>query len=154
MVKSGLIAGAVAFVLVLAAGLISPVCAPCPGIFVGLLAGYLAGVFDKPLDGGAGAKSGAIAGGIAGGLGLLGNLVAGLINVFIQPAAMANFYQQLNITPPDQSTVWGVQLGLACCVGLINLALMAGLGAAGAALWVQFNKKNPSDLNLPVPPAV
>jgi hypothetical protein len=158
MIKAGLIAGAVAFVMVVAAGaVVSPFCTPCAGILVGLLAGYLAGVFDKPLNGGAGAKSGAVAGAIAGVLGILGNFTAGVINgLVVNPAAVGALARQFGLTAPsmDQSTIWVSQLTMACCIGLVNLVLMAGLGAAGGALWTSFNKQNPAGMNTPLPPAV
>ena len=143
MIKAGFIAGAVALVLVLAsAATISPFCALCPGILVGLGAGYLAGIFDKPVDGKQGAKSGAIAGAIAGALGILGNIGAGVINAAVlAPSGNAAIMEMLGLPPADPTTIWIGQIAVACCIGLFNVALMAGLGAGGGALWFQFNRK-------------
>ena len=81
MVKSGLIFGAISFVLILgSAVLITPFCAPCLGLIFGLAAGYLACVSDKPISSGEGVKKGAVAGAIAGSLGFLGGMIGGVIN--------------------------------------------------------------------------
>jgi hypothetical protein len=142
MVKSGLIIGAVAFILVLGGTLISPLCAPCVGILLGLAAGYLAGVFDKPALSADCTKKGASAGAIAGGISILGSLIGAVINAaVIAPSGNAQINDLLGLPPSDPATIWGAQLGAACCLGLLNVALGAGLGAAGGALWYQMTGK-------------
>ncbi len=139
MLKSGLIIGAVAFLSAAgAAAIVSPLCAVCVGVLLGLPAGYLAGVFDKPMDSGEALKFGAGAGAIAGVGGVIGQLVAAVINALVIGSTfLADFYEQVGLPPTDTSSVWMVQLTLACIVGLLNLALMAGLGAGGGAIWFQ-----------------
>lgn len=148
MVKSGIIIGAVGFVVVLISSvLISPICAPCWGLILGLGAGYLAGVFDKPQNNNDTIKKGAIAGAIAAALVIVGALIGGVINSSIlDPADMANIYENFGLPDVslDQTTIWLGQLGSALCCGLLNVVLMAGLGTAGGALWWQFKgKKQP-----------
>jgi hypothetical protein len=144
MIKSGLIIGVVTLLLVVvaAAGL-SPLCAPCVAIILGLAAGYLAGVFDKPISSGDSAKKGAIAGGIAGVLGMLGNIIAGLINAVVlgSMGMMDSFNQILGLPSSDPATVWIGQIIAALCIGIINLVLMAGIGAGGGAIWYQITGK-------------
>lgn len=152
MVKSGLIVGAVAFVLVLAGTIISPLCAPCAGILVGLAAGYLAGVFDKPAVSADCTKKGASAGAIAGAISILGSLIGAVINAAVlAPSGNAQINELLGLPPSDPATIWGAQLGAACCLGLLNVALGAGLGAAGGALWYQITgkKQQPPSLDIP-----
>lgn len=141
MVKSGLIAGAVMFLLALgAAAVLSPLCTPCVGIFVGLGAGWLACNFDRPLEQPEAFKKGAIAGAIAGGLGIVGQVIAAFINAsFIQPEALN---QLLGQDVVSTEMLWVGQLGGAFCIGLFNVLLMAGLGVAGAAIWRAMNKNS------------
>lgn len=64
MLKSGLIAGAAMFIIVLIAVIFSPFCALCAPLVVGLGAGYLTGVFEKTSE--TVIQRGAYAGAIAG----------------------------------------------------------------------------------------
>ena len=153
MIKAGIIIGVVALVLVLgSAFLISPFCAPCWGVLLGLAAGYLTGVFDQPAVMNDLVKKGAIAGAIAAAFAGLGSLIGGVINaVMLNPADLQNLGDALGVQLPnmDSTSIWTGQLGGACCVGLLNLALMAGLGAAGAALWWQISGKKRVEVQPP-----
>ncbi len=126
------------FVLALGFGaVVSPLCTPCAALLVGLAAGYLVGVFDKPSLSSDAMKRGATAGAIAGAIAVLGQLVAAVINAsFINPETINQLLGQQVL---DSNTLWAYQLGGACCIGLFNVALMAGLGLAGAALWHSMN---------------
>jgi ABC-type uncharacterized transport system permease subunit len=134
MLKAGLIAGVGMFVvvLVLSAGL-TPFCALCVPLVAGILAGYLTGVFEKNPQNvvGRGASAGAIAGAIA----LLAQMVASLINAAVLQSPENQLNRLMGIEPTAAGTVWAVQLGLACIVGLVNIALTAGLGAVGGVIW-------------------
>ena len=162
MVKSGLIFGAISFVLVLGfAVIITPFCAPCLGLFIGLAAGYFAGVFDKPINSGESVRKGGIAGGIAGALGFIGGFVGGLINgAMLNPYSVESFTKvfginNFNIT---QAQIWTYQLGFAVCIGLFNIVWMAILGIAGGALWSQIGRKNRIGTVMPpqepIPPSI
>lgn len=135
MVKSGLISGAVMFILVLvgAAGL-TPICALCVPLIAGLLAGYLTGVFEKPAAEEA-LKRGAGAGAIAGAMGLVANIAAAIINAAVLQNPQFQLNRLLGLPPTDPTTVWLVQLGLNLCIGLFNVAFTAALGVGGVAIW-------------------
>jgi len=155
MVKSGLIIGAVSFFLVLGSTFIlSPLCAPCVAIFLGLAAGYLAGVFDKPALSGDSAKKGAIAALIASAFALLGGMLGGVGNAFVlgNMGYGEQFNQALGFVPVGPNGYWIGQLTVACCAGLFNLALMAGLGAAGGAIWFSLVGKKQAEIYPPYQP--
>lgn len=147
MVKAGLISGAVMFVLVLIAAVFSPLCALCISLVGGLAAGYMTGTFEKmPATT---VKNGAIAGAIAGGLGILGQLIASVINAAILQNPNNQINEVFGLPSADPSQVWISQLGVACCIGLINVALTAGFGAGGGAIWNNTAGKSappPSDM--------
>jgi hypothetical protein len=142
MLKAGLIAGGVMFLFVLigAAG-VSPFCAFCVPLITGLGAGYLNGIFEKNSE--TAVQRGAYAGAIAGGLGLLAQMCASAINAFVlQNPQYQVINQSLDLPATDPGTVWMAQIGVGCCVGLVNLALNAGLGAGGGAIWKSTAGKN------------
>lgn len=142
MVKAGLISGAVMLVLVLIAGFIAPLCALCVPLLVGILAGYLNGTFEKAPE--TAVQRGAMAGAIAGGMGILGNICAGIINASVlQNADNQVVNEMLNLPPSDPAMVWAGQLIAALCIGVLNVALSAGLGAAGGAIWKSTAGKTP-----------
>jgi len=147
MLKSGLILGVVALLLTIGAALLSPLCVPCLTLFLGLGAGYLAGVFDKPFDNRGSARSGAFAGAIGGIGALIGQAVGAVINSqLVGPGEAIRLIRQLGIqlplgtTPADIATgYWGTIIGSTGCLGLFDVALMAGLGALGGLLWWQMS---------------
>ena len=147
MVKSGLIVGVVMLLLALGVSLISPFCSVCMAVLLGLGAGYLANVFDKPVDTQGVIARGAGAGAIAGALAIIGQVIAGLINSTLVSADVMNDLLGQNFLTQESLRLY--QLGGAFCIGLLNIALMAGMGAAGALIWKQFQGQNTT----PVPPA-
>jgi len=162
MLKSGLIFGIIAFVLVLgSATIISPLCAPCLGVILGLFAGYVAGEYDRPANVNECIRKGAISGVIAGGLGFLGGMIGSLINsAVLNPSNLNSIYQTLGLPNPNynQATIWAYQLVGGLSIGLFNIVWMAVLGLAGGALWFQVIGKNRTGTMLPpqapIPPAV
>ena len=162
MVKSGLIFGAIAFVLVLgSAVLLTPFCAPCLGLVLGIAAGYVAGVIEKPINSGESVRKGGTAGAIAGGLGLLGGIIGGVVNgAMLNPASIENFSKIFGVNnySISQAQIWTYQLVFAVCVGLFNIVWMGILGVAGGALWFQIRGKNQSMTVLPpqepIPPSI
>ncbi|MBN1428085.1 MAG: hypothetical protein JXB07_06845 [Anaerolineae bacterium] len=147
MYKSGIILAVVALVVVVGLTLLSPICTPCGALLLGLGAGFLAGVFDKPLDNGGSAKAGAIAGGIGGIGALLGQAIGALLNsVLLGPEGTAELLSQMGVDVGSDaayaSSYWVSTIGMAACVGIFNIALMAGLGALGGLLWWQVTGKN------------
>lgn len=143
MLKAGLIAGVVAFILVLiGAAVVSPFCAICVPLVSGLLAGYLTGVFDNPSVEER-TKRGASAGAIAGVLALVGGMIAAIINAVVLQNPENQFINELAGLPTaSPGAVWVAQLGTNFCVGLVNIALNAALGAGGIAIWSNTAGKN------------
>jgi hypothetical protein len=158
MLKSGIILGVIGFVLTIGVSIFSPLCALCIGILLGLAAGYLAGVFDRPLDSGSAAKRGAGAGALAGFLMIFGQLIAAALNAgTMQDTGLQGFNDMFGAQPVDAATIWGAQIFAACCIGLLNIGILAGLGAAGGALWGSRNAAgggSGSSPIEPIPPAV
>ena len=146
MLKSGLIVGGVSFVLTIIGGLVSLLlCGPCIALLAGVSTGYLAGVFDKPPDVGGSAKRGAGAGAIGGGLALAGHVLGGLANaVILGPEGATDVWRQLGIDlgTADPTTFYATSAGVACCLGVFDVLLMAGVGALGGLLWYQIAGKN------------
>jgi hypothetical protein len=149
MVKSGLIVGAVMLLLALGTTLISPICSICVAVFAGLAAGYLANVFERPQMPERIVARGAGAGAIAGALAVIGQIIGGVINASTADIGLLNqMFESLGGTFEfTNESIWVAQLGMAFCVGLFNIALMAGLGAAGAMIYRQrqgnFQAPNP-----------
>lgn len=146
MVKAGLILGAVMLVLGIGGSLISPICVPCLAMAAGIGAGYLAGVFDKPLTSGGSAKVGAIAGAIGGAGALLGQIIGSILNsIWVDPQNVIDMMEQFNLPAAyDPGMVRITQIGGGVCFGLLDVVLMAGLGALGGILWYQIAGKNNS----------
>ncbi len=145
MVKSGLIFGVVAFVLILGITLLSPFCGICLGLVIGLAAGYVSGSFSKPPSSTDSIRMGAIAGAIAGVFGLAGQIIGGVLNsMVVNPATLEQFYKTFGIPNVSltQTQITSSQLLAAGCVGLFNVAWMAIFGLAGGALWYQVRGKN------------
>ncbi len=159
MFKSGLIAGIVALLLSIGAALLSPLCVPCLTLLLGLGAGYLAGAFDKPSDNRGSTKSGTIAGAIGGIGALIGQGVGAVINSqLVGPGGAIQLIRQLGIQMPLGTTpadiargYWVGVIGSTVCLGLFDIALMAGLGALGGLLWWQISG---SKRNMSSPPAL
>lgn len=147
MLKAGLISGAVMFFFVLLSALIvSPLCALCVPLITGLAAGYLNGVFEK--DAMTVVQRGAYSGAIAGAMGIVAQMIASVVNAAFMQNPDNQINNLLGLPTIDPTTVWVSTLGLACCVGLINIGLSAGLGAGGGAIWKNTAGKStpPSDL--------
>jgi hypothetical protein len=140
VLQAGLIVGFIALVVALGATLISPLCTSCLALFLGLGAGFLAGVFDKPLNNNESAKSGSLAG-VMGGIGAtIGQMAGTAANAMIMgPEGATDFVRQLGLPASDPSAFasgyWGGLIASACCFSVLNIALMAGLGALGGLLW-------------------
>ena len=161
MLKSGLILGITAFVLVLGSTtLLTPLCAPCLGLFLGFATGYVSGVYDKPGNAKESIRVGAMAGAIAGSLGFIGGMIGAAINgAVVNPSDLESIYRTLGMPSPnyDQATIWILQLVSGFCVGLFNIVWMAILGVAGGAVWFQTKGRSQTVMILPpqepIPPA-
>lgn len=142
MLKAGLISGAIMLVFVLVAAFFSPLCALCVPLITGLAAGYMTGAFEKSPA--TTVQRGAYAGAIAGGLGIIGQLIASVVNsLVLQNPNNQALNQALGLPTADPGMVWVVQLATACCLGLVNVGLNAAFGAGGGAIWNNTAGKNP-----------
>lgn len=154
MKKSALIFAAVAFIVTLGGTVISPLCTPCLALFIGAFAGYLAGVFDKPAEKPAAVKAGALAGAL-GGLGAaLGQVAGSIVNgLAVGPEGAMKFVQQLGLPAAgtSPSVYWTTLVVSTACFALLNIGLMAGMGALGGLLWNQFNHKPAVPPSPPMP---
>lgn len=144
MLKSGLMLGVVTLIFAGGASLITPLCVPCLALLAGLGAGYLAGLFDKPLDPGMSAQKGAGSGAVAGVGALGGHLLGGGINAaLVGPQGAADLMSALGLPATTDPTTYYISvIGGSFCFGLIEVALMAGVGALGGLLWHQLAGKN------------
>jgi len=145
MVKSGLIFGALAFVVAIGTALLMPLCVPCAVGLLGIGTGYVAAVFDKPAGKREVTSSGALAGLIAGFGALLGQLTGAYINSrLIGPEGFAMMREALGGSTgsalADASFQFGF-IGSTVCFSAADLALMAGFGALGAVLWGRSRKE-------------
>jgi hypothetical protein len=139
MYKSGLIVGIITLLLALGTTLVFPFCVPCLALLVGLAAGYLAGVFEKPVSLDAARKNGAIAGAIGGAGALLGQIIGAVINGYlVGPQNALQILQSFGFSTSPFMTpqfYWISTIGGNCCIGLISVLLMAGMGLLGGLLW-------------------
>ena len=154
MTKAGLIIAGVMLVIGSVAAWFQPLlCVPCLALFAGVGGGYLAGQFDKPAAGNLAAKAGAGAGAIGGIGALLAHLIGGTITMLTVGQANAQAIAELlgtGTNPADNpAAYYGGALGAACCMGLFEVALLAGLGALGGLLWYQITGKNSGSAGTP-----
>jgi hypothetical protein len=141
--RSGLVVGLLSFLSNLAMGIIFPICAPLCGLIWGAAAGVLSVVWSEPEKGGQSpAQQGATAGAIAGIGGILGLVIGGVLNYTVLGGQEASIELSrqfgLPADPNDPAYAtgqWLGVLGMSCCVGLLNLGVQAGAGAAGAHLY-------------------
>ncbi len=150
MSKAGLIGIALSFVLSVIAALIAPLCGLCVVVVVGLVAGYLSGVFDRPMTGALAARTGAAAGGIASVGALSGQLLAaaGLAAFFPEGSQLAaEIVADIQGIPAPELTsgfIWAQQLAIACCVGLLNVGVLALFGVGGECFGVRYRVRTNS----------
>lgn len=147
MLKSGLIIGGLTLLLATLFSFLFPLCVPCLALALGAGAGYLAGQFEKPGETRQAVGMGAGAGAIASVGALIGHVVGGLVNaVIIGPEGSAQLLEQLGIdfgnTSGSPTAYYGGALAVACCFSMLDLALMAGLGAVGGLWWYQMTGKS------------
>ena len=140
MVKSGLIFGAVMLFLGAGAALLMPLCGPCVALILGVAAGYFAGLFDKPTTSNDALQRAAGAGAIAGVGALVGQMAGGALNSLIyDPQTIESLFDSLGLYDSyvyvDSDTFLLYSILIGCCLGIINIALMALFGAFGGFLW-------------------
>ena len=148
-VRSGLLFGAINFLVNLGLGILLPLCAPFCAIVWGAGAGILSVVWTGTARTQSPTQMGATAGAIAG-IGATLGLVIGTVlqyTVLGGQERAADLSRQLGLpvaNPGDPGYAagqWLGTLGVSCCLGLTNLAVLAGIGAASAHLYASSQGK-------------
>lgn len=151
MIKVGFMGAVLGFIYVMSFTLISPFCTLCITPLLGMGVGYLASRFDKPLKVESSLGSGGVAGSMTGCGALIGQILATVVNgilvtnweelpVFIRDLGLAQF--------PSPDEYWQTTLTANSFCGVLNLAIIAGLGAVGGLIWFQQqNKKSLSTVS-------
>jgi hypothetical protein len=157
MGKSSLIIVPLTLIVLLVTGLLGNVCclfSPLAAAVFGVAAGALCIFFEKPADVEKSVVRGALAGGIAGLAALVGQTAGGTIAALVLSGSGISPVVCLPglcdvASAPGTQTAWIVgNVFNACFSGLIWLALMAGLGAAGGAVCHRLlQKKTPGAPN-------
>ena len=139
MRRSGVIFAAVMAVAAGILGFIFPWFVPCVALIVGAIAGFLGASFEQALTSGDATRRGAGAGAIAGIGAWAGHILGGVASAAIGPNSAAALIERFGPST-DVSSPWAyytAALGFGCCFGLVEIALMAGLGAVGGLIWFQ-----------------
>ena len=144
MLKAGLPGAVIGFIYVMGITLISPFCTLCFTPLLGISIGYLANRFDKPPKVEASLGSGAIAGAMTGFGALLGQMLAAVVNGILVTnwEELPALFKQMGFGQiPDQSQYWQTTLTANSFCSLLNLGIIAGLGAVGGLIWFQQQSK-------------
>ena len=144
MLKAGLPGAVIGFIYVMGITLISPFCTLCFTPLLGISIGYLANRFDKPPRVEASLGSGAIAGAMTGFGALLGQMLAAVVNGILVThwEELPALFKQMGFGQiPDQSQYWQTTLTANSFCSLLNLGIIAGLGAVGGLIWFQQQSK-------------
>jgi len=161
MIKSSAIVGAITFILVLISGLLYNICcllSPMLAAVLGLAAGFLCSVFEKPSDAEKAAVRGGIAGAVTGGVALVAETIGATIAQYVAfqggsiQACLPGLCQEGSAPVGVAQAMLGAAFN-SCFCGLILLAVMAGLGAAGAVVWIKTSGKKKSDSAAGIPGA-
>lgn len=144
MIKAGLLGAMIGFIYVMSITLVSPFCTLCFTPLLGVSVGYLAGQFDKPLKLEASLSRGGIAGGMTGCGALIGQILAAVVNGILVTnwRELPNFVRELGLTQfPNSGEYWQTTLTANSFCGLLNLALIAGLGILGGLIWFRLQHR-------------
>lgn len=144
MLKAGLIGAIIGFIYITCITLISPFCTLCFTPLLGIGIGYLANRFDTPPNVEASLGRGAIAGAMTGFAALLGQMLAAVINAILVTnwTELPTIFKEWGFTQiPDTSEYWQTTLTANSFCSLLNLAIIAGLGAVGGLIWFQRQNK-------------
>ncbi len=145
MRTAALIAGLVGFVgAVISGALNSLICVPCIALVLGAVAGYFACRTERPADQNGATRLGATAGGLAG----LGTLIGSVVGGFTGAALLGpqgaesmteSIARSLGVTLPQASvspvTYYASALGSSACCGVVEIFIMALLGALAGMVW-------------------
>jgi hypothetical protein len=145
MRRTILIAGLVGFLAAVVSGALnSQICVPCIALLLGAGVGYFACRVERPIDQGSATRLGATAGALSGVGALFGNVLGGLIGAAIlgpQGAAstLDSIARSLGVTIPQAPlspvTYYASALGTSACCGVVEVFIMALLGALAGMVW-------------------
>jgi hypothetical protein len=148
MLKAGCMGAGLGFIYIMGLTLLSPLCTLCLTPLLGLSVGYTAGWFDQPARVETSLSKGIVAGGFTGLGVILGQLAAAVVNGILvtnsrELTKMINelgFSQAVITNPGDY---WQATLLINSFCGVLNLALLVGLGALGGVIWFQKHRATP-----------
>jgi MFS family permease len=146
MIRAGFLGAIAGLIYITSLTLLSPFCTLCLTPILGIGVGYLAAHIDKPARPEASLSRGGLAGSITGIGVLIGQMLATVVNgilitnseglpIFVRQMGLA----QLFITDPDE--YWQAIITTSSFCSLINLVLIAGLGALGSLIWYQRQRR-------------
>jgi len=145
MRRTTVVVGLIGFLAAVISGAINwQICVPCVALVLGAGAGYFACRIEAPADQNRATRLGATAGGLAGVATLLGNVVGGFIGASIlgpQGAqyTMESLAKSLGVTVPPAPispvTYYTSALGTSACCGIVEIFIMALLGALAGMVW-------------------
>ena len=145
MRKTILIFGSVTFLISFALTLLFPACTVCFALVAGAGAGWLAAYWMRPARQEEAASVGARAGAFSAIGGVAGQTLGGVMNaLLIGPAGAADLAQSLGLGSfefPSDTAYYAGAIGGQFCCGLVNVGLMAGLGALAAFLYVKYSRQ-------------
>jgi hypothetical protein len=132
MLKAGFIGAGIGFLLGIVISLVAVYLNPVVALLLGLGVGFLAAVWKRPMSFEAGVGQGVIAGGMA----ALGNLIGHMIGAIIYGLLKLGFEDKtlgggIYITAWYYWPCWG---GVNCLCAVMDVAIVAGLGAVGGLL--------------------
>ena len=129
-IRVGLIAGGIGLVLTACIGAIMGICGPVVSLVAGALAGYFAAKQEAPASQGEGGKVGATAGAIAGGLGVIGQIIGGILALTILPPLMESLGNYSFSGASGEASYWIGGATTALCFGVVGVILAAIAGYA------------------------
>ena len=137
-IKVGLIAGAIALVLTLCVSTAVGICGPVVSLIAGAAAGYFAVKQEAPASQSEGGKIGATSGAIAGGLGVIGQIIGGILTLTLLPSIMESLGDYSYSAVSGEASYWLAGAGTALCFGFAGVVLAA---IAGYAVGYMFSNK-------------
>jgi MFS family permease len=131
-IRIGLIVGAISLVVTTVISALMGICGPGVSLIAGAIAGYIASKKESPATKSDGGKIGAIAGVITGGMGLIGQIIGGILALTLLPPLMEslgnNSYSQISSNDPIIYWLSGMGTSLCFSVGGIILSTLSGAG--------------------------
>jgi hypothetical protein len=131
-IRIGLIVGAITLVITTVISALMGICGPGVSLLGGAFAGYFAAKKESPSTKSEGGKIGAIAGMITGGMGIIGQLIGGILALTLLPPLMElmgnNSYSQISTGDPIIYWLSGMGTSLCFSVGGIILSALSGAG--------------------------